>query len=176
MPMQKENTFIDCIGCGAKVADIEGPNFRYPNASVPGCWKVFGEIMAKEFGEFRYPAIHRLSVDAYAAQHPGTETRQTIQSVNVHLIALCLFIERKYPAPKVTDMMRGAVHMFEKELCWLEPPEKRGKFTVLDVIEAKYLQEHVERVQLWALSVWGAWSAHYNIIRSYCDRLESNRS
>ena len=176
MPMHKEDSLIKCVGCGAEVADIEGPNFRYPNASVPGCWKEFGAIRAREFGDFRYPAGHRLSVDAYAAQHPGSETLQTIQSVNVHLIALCLSIERKYPFNKVTDLMRGAVHIFEKDFFWLEPPEKRGKITVLDVIEAKNLQEHVERVQLWALSVWGSWSAHHPTIRVYCDRLETTRS
>ena len=170
--MQEKQKLILCPGCGAGFPDIEGPNFRYPAASIPGCWKVFGDIMAREFGEFRHPSVHRLSVDAYAAQHPGREIRQTIQSVNVHLIALCLFIERKYPAEKVTGLMRGAVHIFEDELFWLEPPDRRGKFTVLDVARAGTLQEHVELVQVWALSVWGAWSAHYSTIRSYCDRLE----
>ena len=171
--MQENSPTIVCPGCSARFPDIQGPNFRYPDASVPGCWQVFGEILAREFGEFRYPAIHRLSVDAYAAQHSGNETLQTIQSVNIHLIALCLFIERKYPAAKVTDLMRGAVSMFKNELAWFEPPETRGRFTVLDVVEAKNLQEHVERVQLWALSVWGAWRNHYGTVRAYCDRLEA---
>ena len=174
--MKRSSGLIPCVGCRAMVPDIEGQNFRYPGASVPGCWEVFGKILAKEFGEFRYPPVHRLSVDAYAAQHPGLETKQTIQSVNVHLIALCLSIERKYPANKVTDIMRGAVHVFEKEFFWLDPPENRGKITALDVEKAADLQDHVERVQLWALSVWGAWSFHHDTIRAYCDRLEQLRS
>lgn len=175
-PMSDNERLIPCIGCGALVPDIEGPNFRYPDASVPGCWKAFEELLAREFGEYRYPPVHRLSVDAYAVQHPGRETRQTIQSVNVHLIALCISIERKYPYDKVTELMRGAVHVFEEDFCWLDPPKKRGKLTVLDVIRAEDLREHVERVQLWALSVWGAWSPHHAAVRSYCDRLEQKRS
>ena len=83
-----------CVGCGALVPEIEGPTHRYLGAS-PGCWAVYGEVLEKEYGDYlRYAPVHRLTVDAYAAQHPGVPSPQSIQSVAVHLIRLHLVLER----------------------------------------------------------------------------------
>lgn len=76
---------IQCYGCGALVPNFEGSTpHPYIGASA-GCWSIYGEILAKEFGEYEYPSIHRLTVDAYCVQHPGTSSRKSIQSVAVHL-------------------------------------------------------------------------------------------
>jgi Family of unknown function (DUF5946) len=40
---------------------------------------------------------HRMTVDAYCAQHPGKPERRTIQSINVHLVGLFLTVERDAP-------------------------------------------------------------------------------
>lgn len=37
--------------------------------------------------------FHQVVVDAYAAQHPGEDGPQQIQSVGLHLMTLCLFLE-----------------------------------------------------------------------------------
>ncbi|MEZ6209931.1 MAG: hypothetical protein R3B46_01610 [Phycisphaerales bacterium] len=39
------------------------------------------------YGQQRSPRWHRHTVDAYAASHPGVESRPSIQSVAGHLIA-----------------------------------------------------------------------------------------
>lgn len=38
-------------------------------------------------------AFHQVVVDAYAAQHPATDGPQQVQSVGLHLMTLCLFME-----------------------------------------------------------------------------------
>lgn len=155
---------IQCIGCGALVDDCGGPTFRYPNAASPGCWKVYGEILAKEYSEYRYPEFHRLTVDAYAIQHPGDPTPQTTQSVNVHLAALYLVIEKKLSCAKATDMMGKLVRLNKGAFEWLPPPRCRGGITVVDVAGAVSFEEHRKRVYEWAHAAYSAWSSHYGKI------------
>jgi hypothetical protein len=170
--MNKPKTLIPCIGCGALVPDIDGPTFPYPGAASPGCWAVFGEVMAKEYGEFSYPPFHRLSVDAYALQHPGRPMPQTIQSVTVHLISMCCVLERGYDFPRAAAMMRRAIEGHKGEFQWLEPPPYLGEITVLDVASAGDVTDHLERVEAWAHCVWDAWSSHHATIRAWVDRLQ----
>ena len=84
-----------CPDCGALTPDVDGPTHPYVGASV-GCWAMYGEVLAKEYGEYRYPSVHRLTVDAYSVQHPGTPSRRSIQSVAVHLVSLYLVLERGF--------------------------------------------------------------------------------
>ena len=39
-------------------------------------------------------AFHQLVVDAYAVQHPDGADPRAIRSVGIHLMTLCVFIER----------------------------------------------------------------------------------
>lgn len=82
-----------CPGCGARFPAFDGPVHEYMESSA-GCWRAFGEVLAREYGNPKLLAIHRLSIDAYAVQHPGGASRQAVQSVGVHLARLCLFLER----------------------------------------------------------------------------------
>ena len=87
------DALIPCAGCGAIVPNTDGPTHRYIGAS-PGCWQRYGQLLAREYGEYAYPDEHRLTVDAYAVQHPGVPGKQSSQSVAVHLMSLCLVLER----------------------------------------------------------------------------------
>ncbi len=96
------NRLSKCHGCGALVKDLPGGPHKYIGASA-GCWGVFGEVLAREYGEFAYPdPTHRLTVDTYAVQHPGKPGRQAIQSVNVHLMGLYLVLEQGLNGPQAT--------------------------------------------------------------------------
>ena len=53
-----------CAACGASVEQGKG-----------GCLKLFEEILAREFSDYRYGRIHRLTVDAYSLQHPDEYMR-----------------------------------------------------------------------------------------------------
>lgn len=160
-----ESLKIPCIGCGAFVADMEGPAFRYPNSGSPGCWAVYGEILAKEFESPLYFPEHRLCVDTYAVQHPGDPTPQTIQSVNIHLMAMCLTFEHNLPSQQVTFLMARAVKANKGHLAWLEPPTFSYEITVNDVVKAQTPAEHLDWVRRWARHTWEVWQPHHAVIR-----------
>lgn len=154
-----------CPGCGAAVPLVEGPTHPYIGAPA-GCWAAYMEVIARDFGEYRYPRAHRLAVDTYAVQHPGRPGRRSRQSVAVHLIALYLALERAFPPEAATRVMRLALR--EKERYpWLEPPFPRGELTVLDVLAAKGLDEHARAVERWARSVWEAWAPHRGTVEAW---------
>jgi hypothetical protein len=48
---------------------------RCPECGAPvdrsTCQSLFDEILAREFGDFRYGRTHRLTVDTYSLQHPA---------------------------------------------------------------------------------------------------------
>ena len=69
--------WIICPGCGARVRDFDGATHAYIGA-VAGCWELFGEVLAREYEQPAYFAVHHLTVDAYAVQHPGTPSPRTI--------------------------------------------------------------------------------------------------
>jgi hypothetical protein len=154
------NKKIKCYGCGAPVEDIEGPVHRYVGAPA-GCWKIFTEVLAKEYSDYiLLEQTHRLTVDAYAVQHPGKPSRQAIQSVNVHLMRLYLGLEKNITGKEANDAMKkiaGRKHNFT----WLTPPELNGTITVIDVSKAGSLEEHKRLVKKWARSVWDAWKEHH---------------
>ena len=61
---------IPCVGCGARVPKMDGPTHRYMEAS-PGCWHVYGQVLARDYTDPFLRAVHRLTTDTYAVQHPG---------------------------------------------------------------------------------------------------------
>jgi len=164
------NKLIKCIGCGAQVPDIEGPTHRYLGTS-PGCWKIFGDILAKEYGDPAYRKVHRLTVDAYAVQHIGIENPQTIQSVNLHLMALCAALEHNVEYDFIPKIMNERVKEYKGVFTWLTPPKSFGCITVVDVAKAKNAKEHDELVHKWAKSAWDAWSHEHEKIEKYLNNV-----
>lgn len=163
--MSTASRLSPCPGCGALFADGDGPTHAYIGAS-PGCWALFGEILAKEYGEYRYPDVHRLTVDTYAVQHPGAPSPQSIQSVAVHLISLHLVLEKGLNTQRATKALQRAVAE-SKHFVWLTPPPSTGNMTIQDVAKAQTLAEHVDLVERWARTVWRAWSDHHATVRRW---------
>lgn len=156
---------IRCPGCGLRVADSDGPTHPYIGAA-PGCWALYGEVLAREYGELRYPEVHRLTVDAYAAQHPGVPSRRSIQSVAVHLVSLHLVLERGFDGRRATEAIRRVLAA-RPRLAWLDPPPRLGGSTVADVLGADTPADHERRVRLWADDVWAAWVPHHATVRGW---------
>lgn len=159
------NQVETCFGCGAVVPTSDLPGHRYVGSSS-GCWAVYGTVLAREYGEWRFPAIHRLSVDAYMVQHAGTPSRQSIQSVAVHLVGLFVVLELGLSSVRAMQAIRRAVEHSDRFI-WLEPPKQRGELTVLDVANAATLAEHEQIVWRWAQSVWQSWQCHHSTIRQW---------
>lgn len=154
-----------CPGCQASVPASDGPTHSYIGASA-GCWKLFGELLAREYSDPEYMKVHRLSVDAYAAQHPGKPGRRSSQSVSVHLLALYLLLEKKTSHEYITRILDKVIKEKKNEFEWLEPPSSLGSMTAADVLPARNAREHAELVQRWAQSVWEAWAPHHEAIRT----------
>jgi hypothetical protein len=154
-----------CPGCGALLPETDGPTHPYLGASA-ACWAVYSEVLAKEYGEYRYPSCHQLTVDTYSIQHPGTPSRRSIQSVAVHLISLHLVLERGHSSEEATEGIRRALG-HGKDFVWLEPPSPFGDLTILDVRKAPDYAQHEATVKRWAESVWLAWSPHRETIRGW---------
>ena len=132
--------------------------------SSPACWAAYGEVLAREYSDPAYYRVHRLSVDAYAVQHPGRPGPQAIQSVNLHLIRLCSLLEIKLPMEKANDAMLAATRQKER-YAWLTPPRSLGEVTVKDVYEAREVEGHLAAVTRWAESAWRAWAPHHETVR-----------
>ena len=154
-----------CAGCGTLVPKTDGPTHRYLGAS-PGCWALFGEILEKEFSDYRYARVHQLTVDTYCVQHPGVPSPQTIQSVAVHLTGLYLQLEHGLRPERVAAARQRAASR-KADFVWLEPPASLGEITVPYVRDARDPTEHDERVRRWARSAWEAWSPHHETVRRW---------
>ena len=113
-----------CPGCGLELPERDGPTHPYIGASA-GCWALYGELLAAQYGSYD-GSSHRLAVDAYAVQHPGGPERRAIQSVGLHLAALCLVLEQGVNPAKITELMRLLLAR-EARFEWLEPPERVGR-------------------------------------------------
>ncbi|MBA3441961.1 MAG: hypothetical protein H0T92_19040 [Pyrinomonadaceae bacterium] len=74
------NELKPCIGSSALVPDNDSPTRKYIDAS-PGCWAVFGQVLAKEFSDITYFPVHNLttpkplSIRAYHLADPSNRWR-----------------------------------------------------------------------------------------------------
>ena len=156
---------LPCFSCGALVPETDGPSHEYMLSS-PGCWAVYGRLLARDYGEYNYPPVHRLVVDTYAVQHPGKPVRRAIQSVAVHLIGLYLSLEKGIEPRQVTEAI-GRATRFSDGFVWLEPPPRPGRLTVVDVVATRTLEEYDRLGREWASSAWESWAAHHARIREW---------
>jgi hypothetical protein len=150
-----------CPGCGLELPRSDGPTHPYLGASA-ACWALYGELLADQYAAYD-AGPHRMSVDAYAVQHPGVPERRSIRSVALHLVRLCLMLERGVDGE---DAARLMVVVGERVpgLEWLEPPMPNGSITVREVLSGD------ADVEGWARDVWGAWAAHQDTVRGWISR------
>lgn len=161
-----------CPGCGLALPPGHGPTHPYIGASA-ACWALFGTVLAREPERAHegMAAAHRLTVDAYAVQHPGEPEPRSIRSVGLHLVALELALEEEVAPVHVTRLLAVAAGRIGDDLRWLEPPERRGALTVAHVADAPGPAEHVERAWAWARDVWVAWSVHHTTVRAWASQV-----
>jgi hypothetical protein len=124
-----------------------------------GCRKLFEELLALEYSDPAYGAVHLLAVDAYALQH---SEEHGPRSNAYHLIRLCWLLEHGGD-PRIGQggPRSRALSSGYRDFPFLEPPANRGKVTIVDVHGAAGPEDHAERVHRWAASVWEAWRAHH---------------
>lgn len=151
-----------CPGCGRLYPRSEEPTHAYIGASS-GCWARYGELLALEYGDAPLMQWHRLTVDAYAAQHPGVPGRRSAQSVHVHLAGLYLLLERGAATAAVTRAMQNIADGRAYE--WLDPPSLATSIGLTEVIAAAGTDAYPATVRAWAEAVWRAWAEYHHVIR-----------
>lgn len=141
-----------CEDCGAIVAEGRA-----------GCRKLFEEIIAKEFGDYRYGKIHRLTVDAYSLQHPDKYMRSG-KSFAAHLTGIYAALETE-GASAVNQTVQKWLSKNPKIDKPLHLPEQKGNLTITFIRNAADADEHARRVCKWAREVWSAWSEHHALAK-----------
>lgn len=153
-----------CPGCGSRLAAVDGPIHAYMT-STPACWAAFNTVMAREYSDPDLMTVHRLSVDAWAVQHPGDGSRRAIQSVGLHLARLMVQIDQGLEGRAANTAMLGfaARKVTLPEL----PARERYAVTVAEVAGAVKPQDHRAAVRRWAEATWADWSDQHDFIRRW---------
>ncbi len=151
----KTNGLETCFSCNGQFPPASSEIHKYMHSS-PGCWAAYGEILAREYQDpGLFQACHRLSVDAYALQHPGDPAdARANQSVWIHFASLFLIFERGRPHVEATTLLKTlAGRSFEPPGL----PAHPFAITVQDVLHCT-LANHSERVAEWARASYEPWS------------------
>ena len=151
-----------CV-CGFEAPAIEGPRHVYFNATA-ACWAKYGEVLGREFSTPALLRIHQLSVDTYAAQHPGGAHPD--KSIAIHLVGLYSVLVQHVPT---AEMPRRHKYLAEAVRDWphFEPPARLGRLRASDVARTNSAEAHAAAVRAWAHSVWTAWSEHHTAIEDF---------
>jgi CTP:molybdopterin cytidylyltransferase MocA len=164
-PEDLERITEACPGCGARyLPQVLDETHPYIGAS-PACWATFGEVLAREFGDITFGRVHRQTVDVYSVQHPGTDDRRQRQSVALHLIGLCHWLEHDVAFDRLNAITQRLASA-ERRWPWLTPPEAYP-MSVGGLLEARDGAEHVRLVRQWADTTWEAWAAHHWTVREW---------
>lgn len=154
-----------CPGCGERFLPPPVDELHPYIGASTGCWAAFGELLAREFEDPAYGRAHRHTVDVYAAQHPGQNARRQRQSVALHLVGICHWLEHGVEL----ERLNAITHRLADERPdwpWLDPPSSHV-MTVADVLKARSGDEHVRLVRAWAEGVWAAWARHHDTVRRW---------
>jgi hypothetical protein len=157
-----------CPDCKIVLPKNDGGPHAYLGAS-PSCWALYGDLLAREYNDPAYMTVHRMTVDAYCAQHPGKPERRTIQSINVHLVGLFLTVERDTPGDFARSVIGSLIENYSDRFRWLNAPLSLGEITVQDILVAKDACSHQTLTRQWAASVWQAWSQFHVHIRTLAE-------
>lgn len=143
-----------CPGCLGVFKRPQNQQCTHPYIGASAdCWELYGKILAKEYQDPAYFMVHRITVDAYCAQHIGNQSdRRARQSAWVHLIALYLLYENNLSEKGVLEQIRYLTH-HKRE--WSSQMQRDYPLwqTVQDVADASSPENHAQRVKSWGKSV-----------------------
>lgn len=157
-----------CPGCRANLPRLDGPTHRYIGAS-PACWAIFSDLV--NAGEPPLAPANALIGDAYAAQHPGTPSDQSIQSVAVHLLVLHGVLVRGLDPSRATWIRRRALREGRSSrrgrFRWLEPPAFEGSLTVADIVREQDSAARAGTARAYVEGTWQLWSPQHATISAW---------
>jgi uncharacterized protein DUF5946 len=156
-----------CPGCGLRLPELDAPTPVDVDAS-PACWALYGRLLVAEYDQAPSPRLHQLTVDSYGAQHPSARHDRSDRALGLHLIGLCLLLERGASAQQTSELLAQVLE-HPPSFGRLEAPTPNGAITVSDVAAAQNPDEHSRLVEQWAASVWHAWAPHHGVVRAWID-------
>ena len=125
---------------------------------------MFGEVLAKDYGEYEYPDAHFQIVDAYMARILSFTTASARRSLAVHLIGLLCMVELGLSGDEA-GRIHAKVFPEKHDVPAFEPVPPMSDLTVAFIHSARDIEEHTVRAGAWAEAVWRAWSPHHARIR-----------
>ncbi len=150
-----------CPDCGAGIP-----------SGMENCRQIFDEVLAREFSDFRYGRVHRMTVDAYSLQHPDSFLK-SFTSHAAHLTGLCWAFEYD-GSPKIGKALKRWYDSKPQKQKVREPEEK-GKKTIADIHKANDPDDHVKLVREWAWEAWQAWAESHETVRSWVKEATGSR-
>jgi hypothetical protein len=156
-----------CPGCGLQLPELDAPTPADVAAS-PACWALYGRLLVAEYRQAPSPRLHQLTVDSYGAQYPSARQDRCDRSLGLHLIGLCLLLERGASAQQTSRLITQVLER-PPSFGRLQPPTPNGTITVSDVAAARNPDEHARLVEQWAMNVWDTWAPHHAAVRGWID-------
>jgi hypothetical protein len=161
-----------CPGCRAVLPRGDGPTHRYIGAS-PTCWALYSTLNYET--PLAPAANNALIVDAYAVQHPGVPSAQSIQSVAVHLVTLYGILEIGEPVEKALWMRQQLVSERDSpkrgRFTWLTPPDFSGSITIAAITSQPTPEERTALAVQYVVNVWQLWSQEYReVVAGWYDK------
>jgi hypothetical protein len=145
-----------CPLCGA--ADVAGEE---------GCNALFQEVIGREFSRPELFQVHRVTVDAYALQHPERYMKSPKSAV-AHLAGMAWTQEGDGDPGVSLSLSRfldGTPDLVRPEP---DPaPGHRGSITIADIARASDSSEHLRVVGAWARDAWASWENHHAQAREW---------
>ena len=144
-----------CFACGGQFAESPTGVIHAYMLSSPGCWAAYGELLAREYSDpALFAASHRLSVDAYALQHPGDPNEpRARQSFWVHGASLWAVLRLGQSHEVATRALKTLAGMGFAERPMDQP---RFSITHADVL-ASPVSNHEALARDWAEESLSAW-------------------
>jgi hypothetical protein len=141
-------------------------------ASKQECKDFFETILAKEFSDYRYGKIHRLTVDAYCLQHPNVYMISA-KSFAAHLVGMCCAMEYENDS----DLLRALQKWLNGKKS-LEKPEMLKQFGNLNISHlaaATNPIEHSKLVREWAEAVWKDYAVYHDLAKDWIEKAQTEQ-
>ena len=137
------------------------------------CKELFETILAKEFSDYRYGKIHRLTVDSYCLQHPDVYM-VSAKSFAAHLVGMCCAMEYSGDTDLLRDLQKwlNGKNQLEKPATLKE----FGNLTILHPAAATDAIEHSKLVKEWAENVWKSYAVYHDLAKGWVEKARKLQS
>lgn len=134
------------------------------NIDNKSCKEMFDEILAKEFSDFNYGRVHRLTVDSYSLQHPDPYM-VSAKSFAAHLTGMCCTM--MYDNDQ--QLMRLLQRWLNGNRVLIKPDllEGLGSLNISHIMDSKDGPHHQSLVREWAAKVWEAYTPYHDLAQEW---------